>query len=130
MINVRDQPRALRSQVYEEIAVRDHRPHASPYENFREADLIVRDHLALDRTQLANERTLLAYLRSGVALILSGVTLFHFARTPWLEWVGLACLPLGGITLVFGCWRFAATARRLRRFKASGAGAAVQESEK
>jgi len=89
----------------------------NPYEKFREGDLIVRDHLALDRTQLANERTLLAYLRSGVALLLAGVTLFHFAQTSWMEWVGIACLPVGVLTLIFGVWRFSSTARRLQRFK-------------
>jgi putative membrane protein len=93
------------------------RGRAKPYEGFQETDLIVRDHLALDRTQLANERTLLAYLRSGVALLLAGATLFHFAQSSWLAWVGIGCLPLGGLTLMFGLWRFFRTARRLRRFR-------------
>jgi len=88
----------------------------NPYERFQETDLLVRDHLALDRTQLANERTLLAYLRSGVSLMLAGATLFHFAPASWLEWVGVACIPLGALTLVFGSWRFVTTARRIHRF--------------
>ena len=87
----------------------------NPYAKFEDQEMIVRDHLALDRTQLANERTLLAYLRSGVSLILAGVTLAHFATASWLEIVGIACLPLGAITLLFGTWRYLATARRLRR---------------
>ena len=86
----------------------------NPYERYQDNELIVRDQLALDRTQLANERTLLAYLRSGVSLLLAGVTLAHFATAYWLEMVGVACLPLGGLTLLFGIWRFVATNRRLR----------------
>ena len=95
----------------------------NPYQKFSETELITRDLLALDRTKLANERTLLAYLRSGVALVLAGVTLVHFAATSWLAWVGIACVPLGiaeemvskdGAVLIFGTWRFMATARRLR----------------
>ena len=88
----------------------------NPYEKFQPGDLIVRDHLALDRTKLANERTLLAYLRSGVALMLAGGTLFHFAESSWLAWVGIGCIPLGFLTLVFGTWRFFSTARRMRHF--------------
>ena len=37
-------------------------------------DMILRDHLALDRTKLANERTLLAYMRTAIMLFVSGVT--------------------------------------------------------
>ena len=86
----------------------------NPYQKFSETELITRDLLALDRTKLANERTLLAYLRSGVALVLAGVTLVHFAATSWLAWVGITCVPLGIAVLIFGTWRFMATARRLR----------------
>lgn len=88
----------------------------NPYEKFRMEELIARDHLALDRTLLANERTLLAYLRSGVSLLLAGVTLVHFADASWLEWVGISCVPLGLLTLIFGTWRFIAVRGRLRRF--------------
>ena len=102
-----------RLTIYKGRPVTDH----NPYENFQPGDLIVRDHLALDRTKLANERTLLAYLRSGISLMLAGATLYHFAQSPWLEWVGAGCVPLGLLTLVFGSWRFFSTARRLRRFK-------------
>ena len=41
-----------------------------PYSQFDSDDLILRDHLAIERTRLANERTLLAYLRSGVAMLM------------------------------------------------------------
>ncbi|MCB1019634.1 MAG: DUF202 domain-containing protein [Acidobacteria bacterium] len=39
--------------------------------------MILRDHLALDRTELANERTLLAYIRTSLALFLTGVSAMH-----------------------------------------------------
>jgi putative membrane protein len=88
----------------------------NPYEGIQRGELLVRDHLALDRTHLANERTLLAYLRSGVSLMLAGATLFQFAPAPWLQWVGMACIPLGALTLVFGSWRFIATSKRINGF--------------
>ena len=87
----------------------------SPYESLPREQMIVRDHLALDRTRLANERTLLAYLLSGVSLVLAGATLLHFSQGTWLEWVGVACIPVGVLTLLFGTWRFVTTGKRLRR---------------
>lgn len=37
-------------------------------------DMILRDHLAFDRTILANERTVLAYVRTVIACFVSGLT--------------------------------------------------------
>jgi len=37
-----------------------------------EEKIILRDHLAMERTKLANERTLLSYLRSALYLFLGG----------------------------------------------------------
>ena len=45
------------------------------YDKFAE-DMILRDHLALDRTLLANERTYLSYLRTVVSFIVAGITLW------------------------------------------------------
>lgn len=47
----------------------------NPYKKYAKEDLILRDHLALDRTYLANERSLLAYIRTGIAIFLAGVSL-------------------------------------------------------
>ncbi|MFH1707174.1 MAG: DUF202 domain-containing protein [Planctomycetota bacterium] len=79
----------------------------APYARFNPDDLILRDELAVDRTLLANERTLLAYLRSAVALLIAGGSMIHFASAGWFMWLGVACLPAGGITGVIGVMRFA-----------------------
>ncbi|MGL4911655.1 MAG: DUF202 domain-containing protein [Romboutsia sp.] len=39
-------------------------------------NMILRDHLAVDRTLLANERTYLSYLRTVVSFIVAGLTLW------------------------------------------------------
>lgn len=49
----------------------------SYYEGVKPEQLILRDHLALDRTELANERTLLAYIRTALALFLTGFSAMH-----------------------------------------------------
>ncbi|HNZ48833.1 MAG TPA: DUF202 domain-containing protein [Candidatus Hydrogenedentes bacterium] len=76
------------------------------YAEFKSASLILRDHLAIDRTLLANERTLLAYLRSGVAMLMAGFTILHFLDGGWFWLVGLFCLPVGILVGGIGVWRF------------------------
>jgi len=78
----------------------------SLYARFQHETLILRDELAIDRTLLANERTLLAYLRSGVALLIAGVSILHFSQENWFQAVGLACLPVGLLTSLFGAFRY------------------------
>lgn len=50
----------------------------SKYENYKnnKDSMILRDHLAVDRTVLANERTYLSYMRTVVSLIVAAITLF------------------------------------------------------
>ena len=77
-----------------------------PYSKFENAELILRDELAIDRTLLANERTLLAYLRTGVTLLLAGVSIMHFANFGWFWAVGIACIPLGIVSGAIGVERY------------------------
>ena len=76
------------------------------YAQFNASELILRDHLAVDRTLLANERTLLSYLRSGVALFIAGISIIHFSNQGWFAAFGLLCLPSGVATALFGFHRF------------------------
>jgi putative membrane protein len=78
----------------------------SPYSKFDSCELILRDELAIDRTILANERTLLAYLRSGVSLVIAGVSMMHFSQEGWFQAVGVACIPVGVVTGIFGVARY------------------------
>jgi putative membrane protein len=43
-------------------------------------ELILRDHLAAERTHLANERTLLAYLRSGFMLFITALSVLKLSK--------------------------------------------------
>ncbi|MDX1650394.1 MAG: DUF202 domain-containing protein [Myxococcota bacterium] len=85
----------------------------SPYRDVRPASLILRDHLAADRTVLANERTFLAYLRTAFAFAVGGATLVHFVDRGWAAAAGGAMIPLGGVLLAWGVHRFLTERRRL-----------------
>lgn len=62
---------------------------------YNREDMILRDHLATDRTVLANERTFLAYLRTALSLIVSGASFIKFSDTPFVQYIGYFLIPLG-----------------------------------
>ncbi len=51
-----------------------------PCEDHDSAQLILREHLAIDRPTLANERTLLAHIRTAIALLAAGVPFIQFFK--------------------------------------------------
>jgi putative membrane protein len=70
-------------------------------------ELILRDHLAIDRTRLANERTLLAYLRTSLMLIVAGATAVKLVDVNQSIFIaGWVFLVLGVVVGVVGVWRF------------------------
>lgn len=87
----------------------------APYSQFEDDELTLRDRLAIDRTTLANERTLLAYARTALALLAGGVALLHFVDEVWAVTMGGAALPLSGVVIAYGVWRYARVRRRLGR---------------
>jgi putative membrane protein len=89
---------------------------ADPYSNVDPERMILRDHLAYDRTVLANERTLLAYVRTAIAVLAAGGALIEvFTEIRYLRVLGWMLLALGVLVLVLGVRRFTAVSRRLRR---------------
>jgi putative membrane protein len=79
-------------------------------------DLILRDHLALDRTRLANERTLLSYLRTALMLLVAGATAVKFvAKTPSVVITGWGFIAAGVLVGALGIWRFLAMRQAINR---------------
>jgi putative membrane protein len=79
-------------------------------------ELILRDHLALDRTRLANERTLLAYIRTAFMLIVAGATALKlFVETPAVVVTAWLFIALGVFVVLLGTWRFVSMRRTIIR---------------
>ncbi len=78
----------------------------TPYSQFASDELILRDHLAMDRTIMANERTFLAYIRTGLGLFAAGVSLLQFFPPPLLQIAGWMLIPAGVITISTGLMRY------------------------
>jgi putative membrane protein len=90
---------------------------SSRYEHFKEAELTLRDELAIDRTRLANDRTFLAFGRTALTLFIAGVTALHFLASEGLWWSTLGWLfTLGGPFIFWlGLNRYKATLALITR---------------
>jgi putative membrane protein len=77
--------------------------------------LVLRDHLAMERTKLANERTLLSYLRTSLYLILGGIAFLGMQDLKEIRILGYFSLSLSIIVLVVGITRFSQLKRHLRK---------------
>lgn len=78
----------------------------SGYKGLSKEELILRDHLAIDRTMLANERAFLAYIRTSLAVLITGLTLLKFFDQPILNILGWIMTFSGIIVFFFGFYRF------------------------
>lgn len=86
-----------------------------PYSQRDREDLILRDYLAIDRTQLANERTFLAYVRTALALAVLGATILKFIHFDFSDLTGYLFMIAGAVVLLIGVWRFIQVRSRLAR---------------
>ena len=79
-----------------------------PYKGL-EDQLILRDHLAADRTILANERTFLAYIRTALTLFVAGLSFVHLKdifSSYIVEVIGIIFILLGIATFFVGLFRY------------------------
>lgn len=76
----------------------------NPYENKEE--ILLRDHLAIERTRLSNERTLLAYTRTSLYLVLAGIAFLGMEGLKEMKIVGIISISLSIIVILIGITRF------------------------
>ena len=87
----------------------------TPYSRFCEDELILRDHLATQRTVLANERTALAYLRTMLTFLIGGVTFIQFFDALAIKLLGWVFIPAALVVGVFGMVKYLQVKRLLRQ---------------
>lgn len=79
----------------------------TPYAKIIKEELILRDHLAADRTTLANERTYLAYVRTSMTMFIVGVSLVKFFNS-------IISQIIGGLFMLFSLGIFVLGSVRYR----------------
>lgn len=84
-------------------------------EYYNKEKMILRDHLAMERTKLANERTLFSYIRTSLYLLLGGIALVELESFRHLSFLGY--ISLAGSVLLFclGTYRFCELKLHLRK---------------
>ena len=90
----------------------------SPYQAFVVEEMILRDHLAVDRTSLANERTFLSYVRTALACLLGGASALHFLSGIATDILGVSLIAAGVGTAAYGSYRYRWYKRRIDRVTA------------
>ena len=91
----------------------------TPYKDL-EDQLILRDHLAADRTILANERTFLAYIRTALTLFVAGLSFVHLKNifTSYIvEVIGIIFILFGIATFFVGLFRYKRMQALIRKIK-------------
>ena len=91
----------------------------TPYRGM-EDQLILRDHLAADRTILANERTFLAYIRTALTLFVAGLSFVHLKEifsSHIVEVIGIIFIMLGIATFFVGLVRYKRMQALIRKIK-------------
>jgi putative membrane protein len=85
----------------------------TPYSRFCGDELILRDHLAAQRTVLANERTALAYLRTMLTFLIGGASFIQFFDSLLIEVLGWIFLPASLVVGAFGLGKYVKVKRQL-----------------
>ncbi len=77
-------------------------------------EIILRDHLAMERTKLANERTLLSYIRTSLYLILGGIAFLGMDNLVEIRNLGYFSFVLSILILIVGIARFRQLKKHLK----------------
>ena len=86
-------------------------------DNFvNDKELILRDHLALERTKLANERTLFSYIRTSLYLLTAGIGIFQFESISRLYGLAWICIISGIVLFFLGFIRFWQMRKHLKSY--------------
>jgi putative membrane protein len=91
--------------------------HRIPYTDTEKEKLILRDHLAIDRTVLANERTILAYVRTALAFLIVGGTLLKLFNSLSMTISGWAFIAGGVLILGVGIYKFLEMRSKINRLE-------------
>ncbi len=86
-----------------------------PYLEFKREEMILRDWLALDRTDLANKRTFLAYGRTAISMAVLGIAFIKLIGHEFFEISGFLLILSGVVIFYVGLREYSANTKRFKK---------------
>jgi len=80
-------------------------------------DLILRERLAIERTDMAIDRTLLSYIRTSLYFSIAGMTVNSLLKVSYGWWLEVIFWILAIIILITGLFRFYIQKKKLKESK-------------
>lgn len=78
-------------------------------------DLILRENLALQRTDLANQRTFLSFLRTALYFAIAGLSLENVLQIKQYEIIEIVSFSIACLILIFGIINYFLNKKRINR---------------
>jgi len=77
-------------------------------------DLILRERLAIERTDMAIDRTFLSFIRTSLYFAIAGWTVMNLVEVKYGFWLGLLFWIGSGLLLVIGIYKSIQQKKRLK----------------
>ena len=85
-----------------------------PTNNNLNKDLILRERLALERTEMGNDRTLLAFIRTSLYFSIAGMSMNSLIKVSYGLWLEIAFWIMALMILITGIIKFLKQKRSLK----------------
>jgi putative membrane protein len=77
-------------------------------------DLILREKLAIERTDMAIDRTLLSFVRTSLYFLVAGMTVNSLLKVSYGWWLEILFWILGGVILLMGLLNFRRQKKKIK----------------
>ncbi len=86
-------------------------------QNHINKDLILRERLAIERTDMAIDRTFLSFLRTTLYFVVAGMTVNSLLKASYGRWVEIVFWIIAGLVLIIGLVNFFRQKKKLKNNK-------------
>jgi putative membrane protein len=85
--------------------------------NIINKDLILREKLAIERTEMANDRTFLSFIRTGLYFSIAGITINEVLQLRYGLLLEVVFLILAALIIITGIVKYTTQKRKIRESK-------------
>jgi putative membrane protein len=85
--------------------------------NIINKDLILREKLAIERTEMANDRTFLSFIRTGLYFSIAGITINEVLKLRYGLLLEVVFIVLAALIIITGIVKYTTQKRKIRESK-------------